>query len=240
MQALEIPRIGSHADTNRAAVGHLVSALGSVQEVAEGPKRFVWRDQPVELVLDFLQHYTAFATPSFYNSCEVLRGYIRERVQVAELVRWTIAIVSKRRDADDAVARIQSLEVPLVTRRAKSGYPREQFCTQAVVGSADEAVDLSPQERAAAIEGSDAKAPMNPERAAVRRARPPARGLLLLYLIKDTAEGETAEFIPSVAISFPESTTAKPLAYTVNPVWKREHGLSEDGHEDVNASESLG
>ena len=59
---------------------------------------------------------------------------------------------------------------------------------------------------------------------------------MMLYLIKDSIPNDPVEFIPSAAISFPDSATAKPLAYTVNEIWRREYGLFDD--EDSNGDAS--
>jgi hypothetical protein len=50
----------------------------------------------------------------------------------------------------------------------------------------------------------------------------------MLYLIRDPSPNDPVEFVPSAAISFPESATAQPLAYTVNETWRREYGLFDE------------
>jgi hypothetical protein len=65
-----------------------------------------------------------------------------------------------------------------------------------------------------------------PAREDVRAVRPPQRGVLLLYPVRNV-ESES-EYLVSAAISFPDSETATPLIYTVNDVWRSEYGLSGD------------
>jgi hypothetical protein len=129
---------------------------------------------------------------------------------------------------------IDGYDVPLVQRRQKVGVQADRFATQVLVGLADEAIDLDETEFVQAINESptDPKTadgrPALPARACVRTARPAERGLMLLYLLEDATEGTPTEFVPAIAISFPRSDTAKPLAYTVNEVWRQEYGLVEE------------
>jgi len=111
-----------------------------------------------------------------------------------------------------------------------------------VVGLADEAADLTREEYDQALASSPpprdrpTERPTSPSRAKIREVRGRSgRGYLMLYLIKDPTATDPVEFIPSTAISFPDSATANPLAYTVNEIWRREYGLfdEEDGNGDA-------
>jgi hypothetical protein len=232
VQSLEIPRSGAKADEVRANTKRFIRSLGSPNRQVRGTpsSHFIWPGKPVSEVLEFLSGYEAYSTPSFNGRCEALRRYIREQVGKGELTEWTIALVSKQ------VAnqiKIGELSVSVVDRKERESPDPTRFSTQAVVGGrADEAIDLSVDEFQLAIRNSpaDPKRPSGrpelPSQEAIREARPPGRGLLLIYLLKDPSNN--VEFIPAVAVSFPESATAQPLAYTVNEVWRQEYGLVED------------
>jgi hypothetical protein len=107
-----------------------------------------------------------------------------------------------------------------------------------VVGSEEEALDLSPAEYSVADAARASKADDAPKfRETVRYQRPATRGLLLIYLLKvkgeELEQGE--EFIAAVGISFPASQTAQPLSYTVNDVWKQQYGLIDEPDDDFAA-----
>jgi hypothetical protein len=189
-------------------------------------------------MLEFLSEYEAFSTPSFYNHCDALRRYINDQLSCDELSEWTIALISRKENVDLPVIYIAKLPIPLVHRASKTNTLSDRFQTQAVVGSADESVDLDKYEYEEAMKNTLALpnpsgvALKSPRREEVRKVRPPKRGLLLLYLIRNEQSDNPNDFIPSVAISFPESAFAKPLSYTVNEIWKELYGLVGDWDED--------
>jgi hypothetical protein len=191
----------------------------------------------VDVVQEFLESYEAIATPSFYARCEALRRFISEQVGHGKLMEWTVVVVSKQQ-TDTPTVRVGQTEIRLVTRKRLDGTSKERFKTQAVVGLAEEALDLSAEEHARALEASpplaDGRPARNPSRDAIREHRPSTRGALLLYLIHDTEDPEHPEnFIPSVAVSFPADESAKALSYTVNEIWRAEHGLGAEPDEDA-------
>jgi hypothetical protein len=233
VQALEVARRGDQAKRNRDAVLGLIRTLTESGQPenrvrAQITPHSIWRNVPYEEVLSFLGEYEAFATPSFFGRCEALRRYVREQNTRGELVTWTVIVVGKRAGATDPQLPTAAGKLPLVTRTDKS-KDFSRFETQAVVGSVDEALDLDEAELTKAIatarQRSEGKQAAKPLREDYRRARPSQRGLLLLYLVAPSAAGDATDFIPSVAISFPESETAKPLTYTVNAVWLQQRGL---------------
>lgn len=241
VQALEIPRTGVQADANRRAVRTLIDRLGAGHtQMVRGRQssHFLWHDVPVATVLEFLETYEAISTPSFFGRCEALRRYIRERATQGELRRWTVAVIS--RGNGTTTVSMGDLTIPLVLRGTRDAdIPPDRFATQAVVGLADEAADLTPEEYDEALASSPpprdrpTERPTSPARAKIREVRGRSRrGYLMLYLIKDPTPTDPVEFIPSAAISFADSATAHPLAYTVNEIWRREYGLFDE--EDAN------
>ncbi len=232
VQSLEIARTGAKADEIRENTSKFIGSLGAPERQVRGAlsSHFLWRGKTVSEVLEFLSGYEAFSTPSFNGRCEALRRYIREQAGKGELTEWTVAIISKQGTNQITLG---DLSIALVDRKRRETSDPTRFSTQAVVGGrADEAIDLSLAEFEQAIQGSPADPkkpggrPELPSQAQIRDTRPAERGLLLIYLLKDPED--QVEFIPAVAISFPESETAQPLAYTVNQVWQQEYGLTED------------
>ncbi len=239
IQTLEIPRKGDQAVENRAAVRSLIEQLGPAERKVRGEAspHYLWLNVGVDKVLEFLSRYEAFSTPSFFTRCTAIRNYIRQQVEKGELTGWTVAVVSKR--SSPRHVRLAGHDVNLVERGTDSPpAPEDRLRMRGVVGSEEEALDLSPAEYVVADAARASKADDAPKfRETVRNQRPATRGLLLVYPLKvrgeDLRPGE--DFIPAIAISFPASKTAQPLSYTVNDVWKQQYGLIDEPDDDTTA-----
>jgi len=230
VQTLELARTGTQAEQNRTAVQNMLCSLLAPGKAVRGQttSHHLWFDVDVSVVLEFLSHYEAYSTPSFYSHCEALRRYITEQTAKTELGTWTVAVVGKKSPRQTVT--IGSTVFPLIFRTRKEETPSDRFETQAVVGSADEAVDLDVLEYEKAIRNAQGT---ERSRRAFRGARPAQRGLLLIYLVEDVVSGRPDMFIPCIAVSFPESSTAEPLTYTVNRVWLEKHGLLTEWDDDA-------
>jgi hypothetical protein len=239
IQTLEVPRKGDQAIENRAAVRNLVEQLGTAdRSVRDEPSpHLLWHRVGVDKILEFLSRYEAFATPSFFSRCNAIRNYIRQQVQKSELKEWTIVVVSKK--SSPSQTKLGTYDVNLVERsKDTTAAPQDRLRMRGVVGSEEEALDLSPSEYAVADAARASKEDDAPKfREVVRNQRPATRGLLLIYPLKvrkeDLQPGE--DFIPAVGISFPASETALPLSYTVNEVWKQQYGLIDEPDDDQSA-----
>lgn len=239
IQTLEIPRTGDQAAENRAAAQKLIEQLGTAERSVRGERspHLLWHKVSVGKVLEFLSRYEAFATPSFFARCNAIRNYIRQQVERGELTEWTVAVVSKKSSPQQI--KLGNYDVNLVERsKDATAAPADRLRMRGVVGSEEEALDLSPVEYAVADAARASKADDAPKfRETVRNQRPATRGLLLIYPLKVRGEelqpGE--DFIPAVAISFPASQTAAPLSYTVNEVWKQQYGLIDEPDDDQSA-----
>jgi hypothetical protein len=242
-QALEVERTGRRGEENRRAVHRLIEGLGPGDRNVRGDRmpHWLWREVPVATILEFLESYEAIATPSFYNRCDALRRFIREQVTRGKLTEWTVVVVSKQQQTDTPTVRIGGSDIRLVRRTRVEGTPPERFRTQAVVGLAEEALDLSVDEhRAALAETPPPKkggVATHPSRDALRDKRPATRGALLIYPIHDELDQDNPpNFIPAVAVSFPSDPSARALSYTVNEIWRAQHGLGAEPDEDGESS----
>ena len=236
VQVLDVQRTGSKAESNRTATRKFLASVPSWKRNVRGKDsaHFIWHGSNNSLqILEFLQNYDAFATPSFSNHCEAIRKFICEQVSKGELVDWTVAVISK--GSSTAVVQISnSLSIPLITRSkdVPESWNVERFTTKSTVGSADEAIDLNEEEYQLACQqsaDSPDKIPESPTRDKVRKIRPARRGLLLVYLVEDKSNKQVpVEFIPLIALSFPYSDTAQPLEYTVNDIWRKQFDLVQE------------
>lgn len=248
VQSLAMPRAGERADRNRRATVDLLTRLAESRGAPERTVRgaasshFLWHGVPHDMVTAFFREFEAEDTYSFRDRCDRLRAYVNDRIANGELTEWTVAVISKahRSGAAGSTATIAGLTIPLVERSASSCPPAsaghngstadELLRINALVGSADEAVDLDSREflpvsQEVARNGSPRQ---TLPRQLVRESRPASRGLLLLYLLHDAAATEPEAFVPAIAVSFPASPSARPISYTVNGVWLNQFGLGED------------
>lgn len=235
VQVLDVQRTGQKADAIRCAIKDFLTSVPIWERKVRGKEssHYLWHgENNFAQILDFLGRYDAFATPSFSNHCDALRRFINDQVAKGDLINWTVAVISK---ASATVAKIsETLFIPLVERSRDNSvsWNSERFTTNAAVGSADEAIDLTEDEYLRACQNSldaEGKIPATPSRAKVRQIRPKCRGLLLIYLVEDKSDTHSrVEFIPLIALSFPYSDTAQPLEYTVNDVWRRQFDLVQE------------
>lgn len=242
VQTLVLPRTGPDADNNRAAVRALIGGLGEpVRQVrGQATAHFLWHRVPVEQVLAFLANYEAHHTPSFCDRCNGLRKYVAQQVGKDELGEWTVALISREKGTAGREARIGSLQVPLILRKPSEALSAERFATQAVVGSADEAVDLTEVEyemaltetRRNASNSGDIRPVKSPMREIVRQNRPVNRALLLIYPIADPERTGSDDFIPAIAASFPDKLTGGSAEYRVTEGWLRQHGLFDEWEDE--------
>lgn len=245
VQTLIMPR-GEEASRNRNAVNTLIRDIGRppAREVrGEKSSHWVWNGVPAAYITKFLGEYEAYHTPCFCHHCGGLRKFIAEELGRNELKEWTVGIISKIKPKDERWhANIGGHDVPLVTRERKDSSTRERYETQAVVGSADEALDLTTAEyqealvktRANACDGADPDAVKIPKREYTREARPPTRGLLLIYPVVDEESQSTdctESYVPALAVSFPKGLASGTVGYIVTEDWLRQHGALDDWEE---------
>ncbi|AUG75750.1 Endonuclease [Kitasatospora sp. MMS16-BH015] len=95
--------LGRNADAARALIkASVANAVRAEERPAEG--RYVFRDVPHDLVIDFLSTYR-FHEKSPENDADLIIDYIRKRVSKAgSLGRWNVAIVGNPKGEDFAFA----------------------------------------------------------------------------------------------------------------------------------------
>ncbi|MFF5971754.1 Z1 domain-containing protein [Streptomyces sp. NPDC012769] len=155
----------------RALVGaSLANAVAVERRLAEG--RFVYRDVPYDLVLDFLSTYK-FHEHSPENDADLLTGYIRKRVAAGSLRRWNIAIVGNPRGEEFTFAPGVSVGRNVRARLAVPNPTPGLADIKTLMSRRDAAVDL-----AGDVSNLTEKGIMDR-----RRVELPDTGLLVLYPI---------------------------------------------------------
>jgi len=230
VQALSVAHgTGDPATENLDALGRLVSTSGATEHEIRGrPSHWLlWHGVKASRVRAFLASFHAYATASFLDRCQSLIAYIDERNAAEELLKWTVCVLCKKNGkSGEQTLSLGRFEIWPVSR---SGIVEDdRYEMKAVVGSAEESVDLSAEEYADALKKTQRMCEQNdlplkdvPDRQDVRAARPTKRGLLLVYPIR----ADTGEIVVSAGLSFPVSPNAPALAYTVNEVWAEQYGL---------------
>ena len=233
---------------NLAAVGALLDQLGSKPSAPLRGKRSagpemrprLWSGVPAEAVLSFLKQYKTHPE-AWRSNAQLLRRYIEAQVSQGELVSWTVALIST---SDGRPAAVGGHAVRLVTREtggSEVGAPVAGLAIRALLSPKDESLDLSPDEWKAALAATNSerikegKTPAKrPDPEKTRSARPKERGLLMLYPLDPKQIGasghpEDPELpVIGIALSFPQSPTAKAIDYSVNHVYYNDRYGSDD------------
>ena len=161
---------------------------------------------------------------------KLLAKYIKAQTEHAELVNWTVHLVSSGL-AKAEQKPIRGLDVGLIKR---APFPKEQrpdrFIIRRLISPTDEKIDLNEAEQARALDrtleiwkadtrsSKPKNAPTTPGGKQIRLIRHKSKGMLLIYPIDPKQAGfpEGTPPVIGVAISFPGSDTAKEVTYTVN------------------------
>ena len=145
-----------------------------------------------------------------------IADYIEERGRAGGLTHWTVYLKSVTgADTNHPVA---DLEVGLAERRDQGSAALGTYSIKSLIGSQDEAFDLTEAERARARE----LAPEGHEPYGVqfRKVRPTERGLLILYLLSGIQADGHENGVPFAAycVSFPDDPEGTSIEYIVNNV----------------------
>ncbi len=222
------------ADENWRLLRLLVSDLGK----ASGGGRkggYVWKEVQPSAILEFLSKYSAADAPR--ANPELWSQYIRRQNDHGELTDWTVLLASSSLpNATPLSSCLDGLDVGAVERKA-SDTTSKRHTIGRLVNPGDESCDLNENERKIALErtkflwskdtrkNKSENPPDEPSGRGIRYARHKAKGLLLIYPLD--VSGISQELRPGVplvgiAISFPESDTARDIGYVVT------HKFAED------------
>lgn len=232
------------AEDNLAATERFLGRLRGKERPASDPSHphspegQIWDKVAPDDVTAFLDTYTAH--PSAHRAkTQYLSAYIRQQNLQGDLNNWTVALLSSEA-VGTARATINGKTVSLFTRTMNDELG-DRVNLKRLIAPKNEAADLTRTEYDAALadtkrvwkEKQDAQIGRPPDGAAepdipspskIRAARPPTRGLLLLYPIEPNGLGFKDMKSPVIgfALSFPPSLNARAIEYVVNPVFESE------------------
>jgi hypothetical protein len=211
---------------NLRAVEKLIHSIGRDcdERIDTRKPRLRWNDVESEIVLDFLHGYRTQDQAKRVVDPEIIARYIQQQNKNGELTRWCVVIVSNL-DAT-RVINVSGYEIGLVQRTPIS-ISDEKISIRRLVSPNDEMIDLTETEIKEARRHDDEvrniKTGDKPSNRAIRHSRPKERGLMLVYIAHSEGKGDRSygEQYPvgGFAISFPESETAVPVEYWVNPIY---------------------
>ncbi len=226
-------------EDNFRRVEYLLESLGE-PETSEGPGGSVqWHADNPEPILTFLDTFVTH-DDSRKARATLLARYIRNRKAAGELVEWDVRLASGAEERP--LVDVGGQQVRLVKRarfpQIDSFAAGDPYRIRRLVSPTDETRDLGPEEYERALEltrrerlassnrSEEGQNPRIPSGTAIRRIRPPRRGLLLLYPLDPEFAGvDDVPAIMGFAISFPESKGAPSVEYVVNNVyWNQEFG----------------
>ena len=203
---------------------------------------YLWQKRSVELILRFLRAYSTVSNAPRANS-GLWAQYIEKQLTGGELVEWSILLASSSDpSATTLTSRLADLDTGAIERKHENDS-RIGFSIGRLVSPSDEWKDLDERtEMPAAImrarelweldtrQNKSATPPETPTGRSARLARPKRRGLLMIYPLEPVeASGSEAQTDPviGVAISFPESDTAKDISYVVSNRFAEELAFGE-------------
>lgn len=187
-------------------------------------------------MLDFLTLYESHDEARRADT-KLLTKYIRKQNENGELVSWSIRLASSGlKEAKDISSDFGGLQIG-ATKRSRDKSLEEavdKFTIKRLVSPFDEGLDLVEDEPEKALKethrlwsiskrkNKSEFPPDSPSGQGIRFARPKERGMLLIYPLDATEAGlAISPPIVGIALSFPQSDTAREITYTVNNVFSQ-------------------
>ncbi|MFH0995759.1 MAG: Z1 domain-containing protein [Pseudomonadota bacterium] len=201
----------------------------------------LWSGIAPSAVLGFLNQFETHEDNRKVISV-LICNYIEQQVDMGELQRWTIALISGRET--EGLCHINGLDVRLIKRSPKPQVPidmqkaEKRYLIRRLLAPRDEAIDLNHDAYDAALQQTKQQWQSDPGRSrrkeppdtpsgpSIRTQRDSGSGLLLLYpLCSSAAQIDTEIPVMGFGISFPNSVHASKVAYIVDNVyWSQEFG----------------
>lgn len=246
-QTLAFPRKKSSIEENYRTMSRLINRMGTPltgnRIKGDFPTRrswagYLWKNIDWSLITEFLKNYKyPDGLRRFHPG--YIKSYIeRMATEHEELTNWTVALLGRRRGADNWLCEISdSIRINCIQR---TGMEREgEYNIRSLISPEDEYIDLSSREWKKALRISRAlyndgrlqakREPKEPVGSVIRQIRGgrPKNGLLLLYLL-DILNNENESVqdqcpFAAFAISFPTSENSAYGKYMVDQAYMEQH-----------------
>jgi hypothetical protein len=207
-------------EINLNAVDTFIHERGPYEKIKGN---FLWRDVPTQTVLQLL-HEVIIHPESRKANPEILKQYIEAQLENNELKRWTVALISTQKGTPWQIRDDIVVGLPQRTDASPTS-DKYSMAKSRLIDPVDEYIDLSEDEFEMAKQmAGDAYKRGRLGDHYIRSARPPDRGLLLIYPL-DPKHAGVDKPVMGLAFSFPGSYTARKIKYKVNNIyWEREFG----------------
>ena len=215
-------------ELNSKALKRLLESIGAPKH-GKREGGYLWSDVGLDVILEFLSRYDAGGAPRANPT--LWSKYIRRQNEQDELMQWSVFMASSGlRTAANLDGQLNDMKVGAISRKANV-TSKDRHTIGRLVNPSDEMEDLVVDEQKIALDRTQAlwradtrknkaqEVPLAPSGRGIRFARPKGRGMLLLYPL-DPIEIRDAALRPQwplvgVAVSFPESDTAREISYVV-------------------------
>jgi hypothetical protein len=230
---------------NLDAVKSLIENIG-IDKRKTKKSCFLWEDVKSNEITEFLGRYQTHPDARRANT-KFLSDYISLQVNQNELVSWTVVLASiqknttqKSRDGTKTITNdvgeyFWGLDVGSIYRDDVEELDTKNIYTiKILVDPSHEYLDLTEPQIAAALEitinlwqvstrkNKSTEPPSAPGGKGTREVRDKRNGLLILYPLSDIEKSTSTSAskpIMGIAVSFPDSDTAKEITYVVNNVY---------------------
>jgi hypothetical protein len=219
---------------NLESLETLIKRIGREPDRVVDPKkpRFHWENVEAYYITDFLRSYRTQDIASKVVDPGRIADYIEKQNVRNELINWHVVVVSKPEEQKMLhKVNVAGYGIGCVLRKAILPVEKEKISIGVLTNPDDEFLDLTDVELELAREfdrqrNKQVAAVERPSTVAIRKYRPKARALMLIYLPAfsggDKTYGLDGNEVVGFAISFPESDTAEPIEYVVNSVYAAE------------------
>ena len=210
-----------------------IKELGSpISPSRETKNNYLWKNVSPDKIVEFLQNITIHGSCSS-ASPKIVSQYITNQVDDEELTDWTIALISTNTGERKSIA---GLDIGMSWRTDQNADDIENdtiyLISNNLITESDQEVDLTEQERAMAMKltvefwkpnGRSSEIPKEASPVWVRRCRNKKKALLMIYVFRsgESQQNKYDDIYVGYAISFPDSSTARPIEYKVDEVYLR-------------------
>ncbi|MGA7627653.1 MAG: Z1 domain-containing protein [Methanoregula sp.] len=208
-------------ENNLNCIENIVKKMGTTSTMKGDTP--IWSGINSEIIFQILDEYQFFSKTI---RPDLIRQYIQKQNEVGELKSWTIALISRQKAAN--VYNFNCHTIGLTERDENYILQKAQ-----IISPRHESIDLTNEEYKLALElmkndpdrtDKEFNEKTIPSGPYIRAARPPTRGLLLIYPL-DPKPLKVDVKIPVIglAFSFPDSKKAVKITYKVNNIyWEQE------------------
>ena len=234
---IQITRFYKKNNCNEANINYAskwLAQLGTPEKPSiDTRNNYLWRNVSPDQIVDFLQNITIHDTCA-NASPKIVSHYIMSQAEDGELVDWTVALVSVKSGKTYSIA---GKQIGLSWRTDQDADKLDNdtiyLISNNLITETDQDVDLTREEKEKALRetiahwtpsGRSTNPPSTPSPVWIRKCRSKKKGLLMIYLFESGKSDRSVTYDDvylGYAISFPDSSTARPVEYKVDEVYLR-------------------